>query len=75
MVDSIRLANAIKASGLKKNFIYDRLGISRPTLNRKINGYSEFTLKEMQELSDMLRLSGREAREIFLSMNVNDTNN
>lgn len=47
MVDNCRIRESIKNSGLKYDFIADRLGCTRQTLSNKINGVTEWTLCEV----------------------------
>jgi DNA-binding XRE family transcriptional regulator len=67
MTDSVRLKSIIAASGLKKTFIADKLGISYQGYLKKENGKSDFTAKEISILKDLLKLSNKEVSEIFLS--------
>lgn len=67
MTDSIRLKSIIAASGLKKTFIADKLGLSYQGYLKKENGKSVFTAKEISILKDLLKLSNKEVSEIFLS--------
>ena len=67
MTDSVRLKSIIAASGLKKTFIADKLGLSYQGYLKKENGKSDFTAKEISILKDLLKLSNKEVSEIFLS--------
>lgn len=44
------------------------LGISRTTLNLKLNNLSEFTQKEMIDALTLLEISGNEVSEYFFSL-------
>ena len=48
--------NAIRESGLKKNFIAKKLGIKYDTLRKKLNGETEFKISEVVELSKILNI-------------------
>lgn len=61
------LSKKINESGLKLGYIAEKLGISRPSLNRKLAGETRFWQNEIVILADLLRLSDREIRDIFLS--------
>ena len=44
-----------------------RLGIGRNTLSNKINGHSDFSLKEVNIIQDAYNLSLEEMKSIFFS--------
>ena len=67
MTDVKRLKEAIKASGLKKTFIAEKLNVSYQGYLKKENGQSYFTSRDISILKDLLRLSNKEVSEIFLS--------
>ena len=56
MTNTNLLRQKIEESGLKLQFIADKLGISRQTLIAKINGKSEFNQTEIQILCDLLNI-------------------
>ena len=56
MTNTNLLRHKIEESGLKLQFIADKLGISRQTLIAKINGKSEFNQTEIQILCDLLNI-------------------
>lgn len=51
------IINAIKESGMTKEFISNKLGISRLSLFNKLNGDYPFTLKEIKILIKLLNLN------------------
>ena len=65
MTNSKKLRKAIKDSGMSIIFIAMKCDMSRQTLYNRINGRSEFTAKEIELLSDVLRLSKQQIAEIF----------
>ena len=65
MVDSERLKEAIKESGLKKVFIAEKLGISYQGYQKKENGKSDFLANEVSIMKDLLHLTNKEVAEIF----------
>ena len=63
MVNTELLNELIDASGLKREYIAQRIGISRQALYSKILGETQFTIKEVAILSEVLgikRLSDRD---------------
>lgn len=63
MVNTVLLNELIDTSGLKREYIAQRVGISRQALYSKIQGESQFTVKEVAILSEVLgikRLSDRD---------------
>ncbi|WP_068449227.1 helix-turn-helix domain-containing protein [Caviibacter abscessus] len=61
-----KLKDKISQKGLKHNFLAGILGISNNTFSRKIQGKSQFSLKELKLLSNELNLSTKEKEEFFL---------
>lgn len=70
MVNKQRLVDAIKARGLRLDFIAEKLEISRQTLSDKINNKKQFKLGEIQTLVKVLNLTPEEVDEIFFIYNV-----
>lgn len=63
MVNTEMLNELIDASGLKREYIAQRIGISRQALYSKILGETQFTIKEVAILSEVLgikRLTDRD---------------
>ncbi len=67
MVDYKKLNNKIENSGLKKNYIAKKLGLSPYGLAKKLNGETEFKASEMARISDVLKLTGEMREEIFFA--------
>ena len=63
--------NKLKAKVIENGFamkqIAKMLQISESTLYRKINGKSDFTRKEIQDLKEILNLDTKTAEEIFFA--------
>ena len=70
MTDTKRLKDKIKKSGIKYTFIAGKLGISKQSLFRKLEDGTDFKVSQMFILKDILRLSAKEAREIFFAEDV-----
>lgn len=66
MTDAGKLNAAIKRSGLKKSYIAEKLGISKPSLWMKITGKRDFKTSEIRILKDLLGLTPKEVVDIFL---------
>jgi predicted transcriptional regulator len=63
MVDVELLDQIISASGLKKSYIAERLGITRPTLYKILDGTNYITNRQIDVLCEILnitRLSDKE---------------
>ena len=60
------LKNVIETKGIKLCKIGEAIGVSDPTLRRKISGESEFLQSEIVKMRDFLSLSDDEVRDIFL---------
>lgn len=67
MINSEMLQQEIKESGLKLSFIAEKSGMSLMSLNRKINGETEFKVSEIIKISEILRLSDELKVQIFLT--------
>ena len=66
MADVVKLKQVIDASGLRKGFIVEKLGITRQGFYKKETGQSDFTASEVAIMKELLRLSDRETSAIFL---------
>lgn len=67
MTNTEVLRERVKASGLKLQYIADRMGISRHSLTMKIEGKYEFKPSEIKTLSGLLRIeTPEEIALIFL---------
>lgn len=60
------LKDKVVNSGMTHTFIADKLGISRGSWYRKLNGKSSFTAEQIQILCSLLHITSlREKEEIF----------
>lgn len=65
MTNKKLLEEAIQQSGLKKSFIAQQLGMSRPTFNAYLKGKAEFRVTHMNILCDLLRINPEQRETIF----------
>lgn len=65
-MDMILLKQKIKNRGYKLGEFACLLSISRSALYRKMNGYTEFKLAEIQLAKELLKLTDEETINIFL---------
>ena len=71
MTDTVLLKQRIKDSGLKLQFIAEKMGISRYTLTMKINNDSEFTTSEVESICNILGIDSlTERNDIFFAKQV-----
>lgn len=66
MVNMELLIAKINASGLKRNYIAENLGISNSLLSKKLARETEFKANEIAKLSSILKLSDAEKVSIFM---------
>lgn len=67
MTDSIALNNLIEESGMKRNAIAKKLGISETALRQKIKSSREFKPSEIKEMCKILSISGNDLMSIFFA--------
>lgn len=67
MIDTEKLEDAIKTSGLKKGFIAERLGLSRGGFTNCLQGKSEFRVGQIRTLCELLRLNHDQINAIFFT--------
>lgn len=66
MVNTDKLKDVIKESGMSMTAIAIKSGIVRETLYNRLNGIGEFTASEIIGLTQALSLSRSERDDIFL---------
>lgn len=66
MTDTALLDEVIKQSGIKYNYLAEKLGLSNYGFYKKRNGITEFTVSEVVKLSDLLHLPRDLRDKIFL---------
>ncbi len=67
MVDSDRLYKAIENSGLKLEYICEKLNLTYSGFRNKAQGITEFLASEIYILAGLLDLTEEEVKIIFLS--------
>lgn len=67
MADTIKLKQEIAKSGLKTSVLCERIGMSPQLLHKRLTGNGEFTVSQAQALSDALRLTSAQFKEIFFA--------
>lgn len=71
MTDTVMLRDCIAQSGLKMQFIAEKLGISRNALLKKIENETQFKSQEIQQMCEILSISSLEVKEqIFFASKV-----
>jgi len=70
MTNTVLLRKKIESMGIKLTFVAERLGISKQALDRKLKDGTDFKAYQMIILKDLLRLSNKEARDIFFAKDV-----
>ena len=50
------LDTIIKASGLKKNYLAEELGISKQAFNNKVKGIRQFKKAELRQLAETMEM-------------------
>lgn len=71
MIDLNALNARIMASGIKRAVIAQEMGLSQPTLRRKLRGNTPMTDNDMEALGRVLRLNRQEMMRIFFASKVN----
>lgn len=61
------LNEAIKDSGLKKSAIAQRMGFTKGRLYQKLYGKAQWRVDEAKKIGEVLGLSTKQLRDIFLS--------
>lgn len=73
MTNTEMLRDAIKKSGLKLEFIAEKLGITRFSLFKKIENVTEFKTSEVQKMCDVLQITDPQDKEaIFFAQKVDE---
>lgn len=70
MVNTQLLDDRIEASGFKKGFIVDTLGISRFGFDKKCKNLTPFRVAEIYVLCDLLHISDDDKQKIFFADEV-----
>ena len=67
MVNTDKIKGRMREMRLTQNVVAKRLGINQATANQKINNTRCFTLKEAEQLSDLLELTDEEFKVYFFA--------
>lgn len=67
MTDTVKLRQRIKESGYRLEFVAKSLGITRYSLQRKIENDSEFKVSEFDALTKLLGLTPEEKDKLFFA--------
>lgn len=70
MVNTQLLDERINESGFRIGFIVGKLGLSRNGFDKKRKGKTPFRAAEIYVISDLLKLSDTDQREIFFADEV-----
>lgn len=70
MFDQKRFKAEVALSGLSLYELCEKIGMNASTLYRKMNGISDFTRKEIQEIRDTLNLDACTVDKIFFATEV-----
>ena len=72
MTNTILLNTWIDKSGFKKTYIAQRLGLSFQGFLNKLNGKSEFTVREVIILCRLLKIPFDDREVIFFTLDVDE---
>ena len=67
MTNTKLLKDKIQQSGLKKTYIANALGMSRPTFNTYLEGKAEFRVNHMNTLCVLLNIDVEQREAIFFA--------
>ena len=70
MVNTAALEQIIEDSGIRKNFIAEKLGLSPQGFRLKETGKQEFKISEVRILKEVLHLTEEDVNRIFLPENL-----
>lgn len=67
MFNKVKFRMSVIGAGLTLETLSKEIGINPSTLHRKMSGDSDFTRKEIQEISRILKLDVNAVNEIFFA--------
>lgn len=67
MINLELLEKEIRDSGLKLNYLAEKMDLSYYGLSKKLKGVNEFKLSEVQKLSKLLKLNQKTRNIIFFN--------
>ncbi len=65
MFNKAAFCDSLSEKHISLKSVSERIGVDPSTLYRKMNGFSDFTRSEVQDISRMLQLSPSEIQDIF----------
>lgn len=71
MVDLNALNARVYASGVKRTVLAQEIGVSQPTLRRKLRGMTPITANDIEAFGRVLNLSRADVTKIFFARQVN----
>ena len=69
------LSKKIEEINIPISTIADKMGISRTTFYKKLNGERDFQVSEIESICDILRLTNDEKKHIFFADKVDKNDN
>ena len=63
MTNTVLLNEIIRKSGLKKGFLAEKVGLTRPGFSNCLNGKAEFKASQIAVLCDLLDIRSLELKE------------
>lgn len=60
-----KLSTLIDASGYRKRYIYNRLGLSKEGFRQKMQGRSAFNMHHITILKELLKLTDEQTAQLF----------
>lgn len=70
MTDTKLLEKYIEASGFKKSYIAEALGLSRYGFSLKCNNKNDFRATEIEQLCKLLKIGSKDRMAIFFAKQV-----
>jgi transcriptional regulator with XRE-family HTH domain len=71
MADLVRINRIIIESGMKKEFVAEKLGMSPTSLSNKLAGRTPFTIKEANAFCELFGITdAEEMRKLFFAPDV-----
>lgn len=76
MVDKYKLLGAIASAGLSQKDLAKKIGVSKNTINSKINGKNHFNTEQIDRICEVLKIDDdTEKARIFLAKTSHNRDN